>query len=186
MDASVEELPHTITTPRLTLRRWEVGDAPALHDAVNASLEHLRPWMEWIQFEPLTVSDREELIRSWDRAWEDSGDAIYGVFHQGQVIGGSGFHHRIGPGALEIGYWVHAGHVRQGYATELARGLTEAACGLATIDRVEIRHDKANLPSGLVAKALGYRLIREEEDEIKAPAESGVSCVWEFRATEAD
>ena len=41
--------PYRIVTERLVLRCWEPRDAAALKEAVDASLDHLRPWMPWAQ-----------------------------------------------------------------------------------------------------------------------------------------
>ena len=155
-----------------------------MHDAVEASIEHLRPWMAWVAFEPLSVEARRDLITEWRAESNSEGDAIFGVFLNDTAIGGCGLHRRRGPDALEIGYWIHADHARNGYATELARGLTSAALAIDGIERVEIHHDKANQISGRVPKRLGYTMTAEVDDEIVAPAETGISCIWQVTAAE--
>ena len=64
------------------------------------------------------------------------------------LAGGAGLMARIGPGGLEIGYWVHAGHVRRGLATAATSALIAEAFTLPGITRVEIRHDELNTASG--------------------------------------
>src|SRR5262249_24384090 len=39
--------PYRIVTERLVLRCWEPSDAAALKEAVDASIDHLLPWMPW-------------------------------------------------------------------------------------------------------------------------------------------
>jgi ribosomal-protein-serine acetyltransferase len=51
----------------LVLQAWTVEDAAALHEAVVASVDHLRPWMPWIAAEPQTVEQRAALIAGWER-----------------------------------------------------------------------------------------------------------------------
>src|SRR3954453_8810297 len=41
-----------IASVNLVLRAWEDDDAVALGRAIAESLEHLRPWMPWVAFEP--------------------------------------------------------------------------------------------------------------------------------------
>jgi len=54
---------------------------------------------------------------------------VYGIFDHDEtrVLGSSGLHNRVGDQALEIGYWIHAAWINQGYATEAAAALTKVA-----------------------------------------------------------
>jgi ribosomal-protein-serine acetyltransferase len=173
----VDRIPAAAHAPRLRLRRWELGDAEALNAAVLASLDHLRPWMPWVKFEPLTLEARRALIRDWESAWEAGGDLVLGAFAGDAIVGGCGLHLRS-PGALEIGYWVHVAHVRLGYATEMSEALTHLGFGIDAIERVEIHHDKANVASAGVPRGLGFELVAETPDAISAPGEIGVDCAW--------
>lgn len=171
-------LPEVVVGPRLALRRWRVSHMAILRDAIQDSIEHLRPWMSWIEFEPLSDSDREALIRRWEDDWAAGREVVFGAFAGDQVVGGCGFHRRAGPQTLEIGYWVHVDHLRQGYATEMARILTSAAFTVPGIERVEIHHDKANTRSGAIPEALGYHLDGESRVKPHAPATIGVDVAW--------
>ncbi|HET9719597.1 MAG TPA: GNAT family N-acetyltransferase [Solirubrobacteraceae bacterium] len=164
----------------LVLRRWRPEDAEALAEAVRTSAEHLRPWMPWVAHEPLSVAERAKLIRSWERDRRRGGDVVLGIFLGGQVAGGCGLHRRLGPGGLEIGYWTHAGFVRRGLATLASALLTDAAFARPEINRVQIRHDKANARSGAVPRRLGFTLLEEVPDEVQAPGEIGISCQWQI------
>ncbi len=171
------EVPDPIPAPRLTIRRWTEADAPALDRAITESIEHLRPWMPWVAFEPLSLDDRVALIRGWRENGGD-GDLVVGVFLNGVPVGGGGLHRRIGPDGLEIGYWIHVDHVHRGYATELAAALTTAAFALPNNERVEIHHDRANTASAAVSRRLGYTLTDEQPREIVAPGQEGIGWVW--------
>lgn len=149
-----------------------------LSKAVAASVDHLRPWMPWVKLEPLTLAERVSLIEGWTREWEEGGDVFFGVFLDGEVIGGAGLHHRVGPGAVEIGYWVHADHVRRGYATEFTAALTTAAFEQPGVERVHIHTDEANEASGGVPAKLGFHRERVDLREPQTPAESGRLVIW--------
>jgi RimJ/RimL family protein N-acetyltransferase len=129
-----------------------------MNAAVQASLEHLRPWMPWAMGD---VPDFEERI-AWLRAQRGDFDLdrnySYGIFEpEGREIwGSSGLHRRVGEGALEIGYWVHVDHIGRGYATELSAALTRAAFEIMGVDRVEIHCDPRNVRSAAVPRKLGY------------------------------
>lgn len=162
----------------VVVRRWTIDDAAALHEAVTASTEHLRPWMPWIAHEPLSVRDRENLIAGWSAAWDERSDFTVGVFSQGRVIGGSGLHLRGPDGVLEIGYWVRSGCTGSGIATRVVRALADSAWRIEGVVGVEIHHDSANVASGRVAEKAGFSLLREYQREPQAPAESGRARVW--------
>ena len=165
-------------SPRLTLRQWADTDAIRLGVAVTSSLDHLRPWMPWVASEPLTNSQRVELINKWHADWEQGGDVVIGAFLDDLVIGSAGLHRRRGPRILEIGYWIHVDHTRNGFATEVAAALTTAAFTVPEIAHVEIHHDKANIASTGIPRRLGYALIEETPDAVTSPGEIGIDCRW--------
>ena len=126
--------------------------------AEDESRDHLRPFMLWADRGPESfgeVVDKLRLFRSWFDAGEDF---FFGVFSRddGTCVGGTGLHPRVGKGGLEIGYWVHANHLRKGYATEVAGALTRAAFELGRMRWVEIRCATRNIPSAAVPPKLGF------------------------------
>lgn len=150
--------PYLIQTRRLTIRCWDPHDAPLLKDALDTSLDHLVPWMPWAADEPKPVEEKAELLRLFRGRFDLGEDFVYGIFarDESEVIGGSGLHTRIGPGALEIGYWIRASHVRQRYALETTAALTAAAFRICGVDRVEIRIDPTNEASLGIPRRLGF------------------------------
>ena len=177
-----DRLPERVEAPRLVLRRWSHDEAPLLSTAVAESIDHLRPWMPWITFEPLTREERVQLIEGWTRDWEDGGDVVFGVFFDGAVVGGAGLHRRSGPGTLDVGYWIHVDHTRLGFATELTAALTSTALTLDDIDVVHVQTDEANEASAAVPAKLGFTRERVVEREPEAPAESGRLIDWTMTA----
>src|SRR6478609_5108135 len=100
-------LPQSAASERLSIRMWTIADAPALGEAITASIAHLAPWMPWVANEPVAREDREHLITTWETDWLAGGDVVYGIFLDDAPIGGTGLHRRLGEGGLEIGYWIH-------------------------------------------------------------------------------
>ena len=162
----------------LVLRVWEEDDAPALGRAVTESLEHLRPWMPWAAFEPQSISARRGWIREVRRQCAAGGDRVYGMWLGDDVVGGCGLHDRLGPAALEIGYWVHVGFTRRGLAKEAVRQLCAEAFARPRIEHVEIHHDRANVASGAVAAAAGFSFVSEHPRPPDAPGNEGVEMIW--------
>jgi ribosomal-protein-serine acetyltransferase len=177
-----DSLPGLVNGEGLELRLWRSDDAASLHDAVLANLEHLRPWMPWVAAEPLTVEQRLALITEWQHAWERGEAAPMGMWHAGEIVGGTGYVRRHGSAALEIGYWVHQDHLGHGYATRATRLLTTAAFSSGRVDEIEVHHDKANVRSGLVPTRLGFTYVGEQPDERAAPGEVGIDCTWRMTA----
>ncbi|MFK7989647.1 MAG: GNAT family N-acetyltransferase [Sandaracinaceae bacterium] len=150
--------PYRVETPRTVIRVYEPGDVDALHAAIGANVEALRPTMPWIADEPLSRGARAEVLRSF-RGWADLGtNFIFGVFgRDGGFLGGTGLHPRQGPGTLEIGYWIIQARWGEGLATEIAAAMTQSGLRWMGASRVEIRTDTTNLASARVAEKLGYR-----------------------------
>jgi len=163
---------------QILLREWRIEDAGALSALVAANVEHLRPWMAWASRPVPSVEERELQIASFAAERARGGDAVYGIFVNGEPAGSCGLHHRLGPDALEIGYWVAAAFTRRGVASSAARILTDAAFAIEDIAYVEIHHDRGNVASGAVPRRLGYTLMAEVPGKISAPAETGVECQW--------
>jgi RimJ/RimL family protein N-acetyltransferase len=174
--------PSRIELEASVLRRERLGDEVLVASAVAANLDHLRPWMPWAVPEAATVDAQRQRLVKIEQWWDDgslynfllldpSGQRLLGIF---------GLHRRIGPGALELGYWLSRDATGQGYATAAARALTDAALVLDDILRVEIHCDEANERSQRIPRRLGYRLDRVETDDIEAPAEVGRSMIWVY------
>ncbi|MBN1642898.1 MAG: GNAT family N-acetyltransferase [Anaerolineae bacterium] len=149
---------YRICTRRLVIRCWEPADAPLLKEAIDASLDHLRPWMPWARGEPQSVEAKVDLLRRFRGAFDLDRDYVYGVLSRDErlVLGGTGLHTRLGSGALEIGYWIRADHANQGLGTEVAAALTRVAFQVNGVERVEIHCDVANAWSAAIPRKLGY------------------------------
>ena len=168
----------SLTHGPVTLRRWRAADTETVCDLVLGSLEHLRPWMSWAaEFGP---QDAAWFTEQCERDWESGSAFNYAITAGGAAVGSCGLMARAGAGGLEIGYWVDAGHLRQGVATAAAAALVDAAFGLPGIDRVEIVHDEANVASSGVPRKLGFTQIarRPHPDGPETSAESGTDVVW--------
>jgi RimJ/RimL family protein N-acetyltransferase len=150
--------PYRIETERLVVRCWEPRDAPLLKEAVDASLDHLLPWLPWAAAEPQTVAEKVQLLRGFRGRFDLGQDFVYGIFSadESQALGGTGLHTRPAGSVYEIGYWIRADRVREGLVTEACAALTRVAFELCGVDRVLIRVDPANEASLGVPRKLGY------------------------------
>lgn len=173
------DAPARLVTPRMVIRNYEPGDAPALFEAVNTSRSTLLPWLPWARGEHLTEAMSLYTVEWFRRSLRDiafSGMIGYGVFLRrgGQLVGGTGFHSvHLKHAQCEVGYWLHAHHRGKGYCTESTRwiisclltpqsGHVAGADGEATrgwgFRRVEIFCNAQNAPSAAVPRRLGLPL----------------------------
>ena len=138
--------PYRIETDRLVIRCYEPEDAALLKEAVDSSLEHLRPWMPWARYEPQDLDQKVELLRMFRGQFDRDENYTYGIFasDESRLLGGSGLHPRGGPESIEIGYWIRADATRQGIATEVTAVLTRAAIEQSGYERVDIQVDPEN------------------------------------------
>jgi RimJ/RimL family protein N-acetyltransferase len=158
--------PVTLDLGDFHMRAWTTADEPALRAALASSEAHLRAWTPWVVDgkEP-GLSLEERLVRhaadfAAGREW------VYGMFEpeDAVVLGGCGLYPRVGPGAIELGYWLAAGHTGRGLATRAAAALTNVALADASIRHVEIRCDPHNAASARVPARLGYRIVDSPPD----------------------
>ncbi len=158
MSNSILRPAYRIQTPRLVIRCWNPVDAPLLKTAIDANLDHLRPWITWAHKEPEELAAKVEKLRRFRGQFDLEQDFIYGIFNpdESAVLGGTGLHTRVGEGALEIGYWIHKDYGRRGLATEASAALTRVAFEIHQVQRVEIHCAPENLRSAAVPRRLGY------------------------------
>lgn len=149
---------YRIETDRLVLRPWSPADAALLKEAVDISIEHLKPWMPWAKNEPQTLDEKVELLRMFRGKYDLDQDHIIGIFNRDETeaLGGTGFHPRLGHGEREIGYWVRADRAGQGIITESTSALLKVGFEVEGFRRLEIRCDPENVPSYSVARTLGF------------------------------
>ncbi len=155
-----------VDIPRGVLSRTKESDADSLARPVGANLAHLRPWMPWATKQAADAQAQRKRCREAEAAWDNGSDYVYVLRPEasGQIIGCFGLHRRIGPGAIEIGYWVHADFAGRGYATACAGALTDVALALSDVARVEVHTDEANTISAAIPGRLGYRPDRTGPD----------------------
>jgi RimJ/RimL family protein N-acetyltransferase len=150
--------PYRIETERLVIRCYEPADAPLLTEALNSSIEHLRPFMPWADDLPQSVEDSYALCRRFRAAFDSDEQYVCGFFESAdrRLLGGGGLHPRTGPGGMDIGYWVRASSARQGIAAEAAAALTRVGIEVCNADRIEIHVDPGNEASLGVPRKLGF------------------------------
>jgi RimJ/RimL family protein N-acetyltransferase len=158
--------PARLEADGLVLRAWTPDDAPLLQRTFDASEAHLRAWT------PRVIDGKEpgltlvERLARHAEAFAAGTEWLWGIFtpDEGTVLGGCGLYPRIGPGAVEIGYWLAQSATRRGIATAATRMLADVAFGAPDVARVEIRAEPRNAASLAVPQRLGFRHVATEPE----------------------
>ncbi len=151
--------------------------------AIDSSLTELRRWTPWVIPEPHEVGVLEDRIWKFHEQFGSGQNFIYGLFDPAEmrVVGQAGLYGRIGPAALEIGYWIRSDATGHGYATEATRMLTTVAFRECAVDRVEIRCDPNHAASAAIPQRLGFNLREVITQEAVTPAEGSHDLqIWEL------
>jgi ribosomal-protein-serine acetyltransferase len=156
----LESISSIIESKRVILKAPSLEYALDLHQAIQESIEDLRIWLKWAQHVPNLGECRENISRAIE-AIKDKRELQFYIFtkENDTLIGCCGLH-RIDwtVPKFEIGYWLRTSYRRQGYASEVAKALTQFAFNNLGANRVEIRCDEKNVRSKLVAENLGFVL----------------------------
>jgi ribosomal-protein-serine acetyltransferase len=158
------------------LRRYRPADVDAILVAVTESREHLSPWMAWsVNYDRAAAAG---FLAKAALDWQDGTAWNYAITTGGALVGGCSLMARIGPGGLEIGYWVHHTCTRRGLATAASAALVEQAFRLPGVTRVEIVHDELNLASGGIPRKLGFTESGRRPIDPPSPEGTGMGVVW--------
>ncbi len=149
--------PYRIETERLVLRPYGPEDAEALRATTARCKEHLLPFMPWARFEPQTLEQKSELILAFRARYDSREDYVLGMFDTaGRLVGGTGLHPRLGPGAMELGYWITPENEGQGFVTEAVKALCRVAFDGLGVDLVAVRMAPENERSIRIPERLGF------------------------------
>jgi len=165
-------LPEQIETERLMIRTARPGDGAVFNAAIDASLEHLAPWLGWVTPPPTAEQSEESCRHAYERFLRNE-DLMALVFRKecGSLVGGTGLHDADWVvRKFEIGYWGHVASGRQGYITEAVRALTDHALEKLGANRVFLTTDDRNTGSWRVAERAGFTLEGILRNERHNPA----------------
>ncbi|MEU6556647.1 GNAT family N-acetyltransferase [Streptomyces sp. NPDC046915] len=161
-----------------TLRRWRgQSDLAPVVTLIEESVEHLRPWMPWVERHGEEYT-REFLERS-DAKWA-SGEAYnYAIVEDGTLIGMCQTYRGTEPEGWRLGYWLHPAATGRGIATRATAAMATEMFARPDVEYLEISHDLANVPSGAIPRRLGFTEVRRERaTPPAAPSGSGTEVLW--------
>lgn len=161
-DAIIDPPEHPVLSDgRVVLRPAATSDAAAVFAAVEESKESVGRWMDWCRPD-YARKDTDEWIAKCQREWSAAeGERDFLVCHaaDGEVLGCMGVnqfnrvHH-----FCNLGYWIRASRVRQGFASAGVRLLARWAFDTLQVARIEILARVDNVASRRVAEKVGCTL----------------------------
>jgi RimJ/RimL family protein N-acetyltransferase len=156
----LRDIPERFESARLLIRAPSPGDGRVLQEAIEESVEELRPWMAWADAHQ-SVDDSEAYVRKARSEFMLRTNLALLLFRRddGRFVGASGLHRIVWDVPMfEIGYWVRTSLTGRGYATEAARRIGDFAFEELDAERVEIWCDARNSRSAGVARRAGFEL----------------------------
>ena len=145
----------TLSTKRLILRPFEVGDAPLVQEFAGVPEVALTT-----QNIPHPYEDgmAEAWIATHRPAWDAGKFLTLAITSESEgLVGAVSLHinsvHRRG----ELGYWVGVPFWNRGFATESAEALLKFGFGELRLNRIQARHMTRNPSSGRVMEKLGMK-----------------------------
>ncbi|GAB1780065.1 GNAT family N-acetyltransferase [Priestia megaterium] len=160
MNPLLFDFPSEFYTERLLIRMPMPGDGKVVSQAINNSIEDLKPWMQFAQ-KKQTEEEIEINVRKSYTEFLQRDDLRLHIFlkETGEFIGSSGLH-RINWSVpkFEIGYWINSCFSRKGYMKEAVEGIVNFSLEELGAKRLEIRCDPRNIRSRAIPEKLGFKL----------------------------
>jgi len=147
----------TLVTERLSLRPFDVADAPAVQElAGDRSVARYTLTIP----HPYPEGAAEEWIGTHAAAWAEGRSISFAIELRSdrRLVGAIGLSIDRENRLAEMGYWVGAPYRGNGYATEAARELVRFAFDTIELNRVMARHFGSNDASGRVMLKIGMKL----------------------------
>lgn len=154
------DFPEEFYTERLLIRKPIPGDGKVVFEAMQASINELKPWMPWAHRDQ-SEQDVEANMREAHAKFLTRKDLRFHLFNRetGEFIGSSGLHRiKWEVPKFEIGYWVDTRFSGKGYITEATKAITDFAFRELKAKRVEIQCDTRNTKSRAIPEKLGFTL----------------------------
>lgn len=142
----------------LVLRSLQPGDATALFKAVDASRNHLRPWLPWVDMTTKPEHSLQYIQQSVINQANQTGIAL-AIIHKQQIIGCMGMHnwdHDLKK--AQLGYWISKEYQGRGIINNCLKSFITFLFNKVGLNKIEIQFIVANTRSATVAQRLGFKV----------------------------
>lgn len=156
----------TITTERLTLRRFRIDDAQAMFDNW-ANDERVTRFLTWVPHESPELT--KQLLESWCAAYENLNSYNWVIEFEGKIIGNiSVVRSSEKSEYAELGYCMGFDYWNKGIMPEATQAVIDFLFTEVGINRVGISHAVKNPASGRVAQKCGLTFEGTKREYFKA------------------
>lgn len=142
----------------LLLRSFEPEDAQELFRTVDASREHLRPWLPWVDMSTKPEHTLQFIQQSKTQQHNQEGIAL-GIIYNHGIIGGIGMHnwdHTLKK--AQLGYWVAKEYEGKGIIQKCLAAFIDFLFDKLGLNKVEIQFMVNNKRSATVAEKAGFKV----------------------------
>jgi ribosomal-protein-serine acetyltransferase len=142
----------------ILLRSLQLEDAPELFRAINASREHLRPWLNWIDSNT-KPEHALQFIEHCVQEQDSQSGLVLGIFKNRQIIGEIGMHqwdHSLRK--AQVGYWMSEEYAGKGILSKGLLRFLDFLYKKLDLNKVEIHFSPQNKASAKVAERLGFKV----------------------------
>ncbi|QNN24162.1 GNAT family N-acetyltransferase [Planctomycetales bacterium ZRK34] len=146
----------TLTTSRLTLRPFDLSDAPA----VQRQAGDRRVYQTTLRIpHPYKLADAESWLAGSARRYAEGQSIEFAatLTATGELVGCIGLEITPVHRHAELGYWIGPDHWSCGYATEAGRAILDFAFNTLGLHRVHVHHFAENTASARVIEKLGFQ-----------------------------
>jgi len=171
-------LPNRLVTARLEIRPLVAGDAAEIQRLANDWA--VARWLPRLPH-PYALADAHDWIGFAARQRAAGTEWPYAIQRHGDLTpcGSVGMINQPKSQTVELGYWIGKDFWGQGFATEAARALVEAAFDRLPVRAIEAMVMVENAPSIALLTRLGFQVTGDEEHNF--PGRGGIRKMHRMR-----
>ena len=142
----------------ILLRTYNIEDAQALFNVIEASRKHLHTWLDWVD---KTTKEEHSLqfIQQSLHNLHTQEQLDLGIFYRDEIIGGVGMHHwEHDTKKAQLGYWLSEEYEGKGIMNKCMEQFLYLLFEKIGLNKVEIHFLPGNKRSAMVAERLGCKI----------------------------
>lgn len=139
------------------LKQAEVKEAKGFFDYINKNRDHLKKWINWINFIQ-TIEHEKQYLESLPTDIHKADTIALGIWEEDKVIGSMGLINidRMNKSAV-FGYGLDQDYQHMGIITDSGQKFLTYAFKELGLHRIEVRIAQNNFRSKAVARRLGFK-----------------------------